>query len=228
MAAATGRLRVDLHCHSSASFDGAIDPVLLVELAHERRLTHLAITDHDTIDGALAARDSAHGGVRVIVGQEVRTAEGDIIALFIERSIPSGRGLEESVELVRQQDGLVGLAHPFDVRRPSVGRGTGRTAALRRLATLADYIEVHNGRVQDSASNARAANLALEYGLPGVAVSDAHLEAEVGTAATVLSGAIETADGLRRSLGGDSGLAVREPYLDAGGRISRWLARGRE
>jgi predicted metal-dependent phosphoesterase TrpH len=205
-----------------------MDPLRLVKLAHERGLTHLAITDHDTIDGALAARDSADRGLQLIVGQEVRTKEGDIIALFIERPIPAGHGLEESVGLVRQQGGLVGLAHPFDVRRPSVGQGAGGPAELRRLAMLADYIEVHNGRVQDAATNARAADMARAYGLAGVAVSDAHVAAEVGTAATVLTGPIESADDLRRSLGADSALTVREPYQDGDGRSSRWLGRRRD
>ncbi len=219
------RLLVDLHCHSAASFDGSVDPARLVRLARERGLTHLAVTDHDTVAGALAARAAAPDGLTVIVGQEMRTVEGDIIALFVERDIPSGLALEASVALVHELGGLVGLAHPFDAYRPSVGRGAMRSTQLQRLAQLADYVEVHNGRVADEAANARAADFAREYGLAAVAVSDAHREAEVGTAATTVTGRIACADDLRRSLEAEHTLAVREHYPEAEGAVRRWMGR---
>lgn len=205
------RVRIDLHCHSSASFDGHVDPIRLVNLALERGLTHLAITDHDVIDGARGARDVAPAGLTVIVGQEARTTEGDLIALFVFEPVPSGLTPTETAERIRAQGGLVGLPHPFDVRRPSIGRGAARREDLARLAELVDYVEVHNGRVLDPAINARAADFAREYRLPGVAASDSHSEPEVGTVATVLTGPIESADDLRTSLGRGGSLHVRPP-----------------
>src|SRR4029079_14271740 len=80
----------DLHCHTSASFDSLSKPEQVVRAAATRGLTHLAVTDHDRIEGALRARDAAPAGLRVIVGQEVRTTTGDLIALYIDKAIPPG------------------------------------------------------------------------------------------------------------------------------------------
>ncbi|HUE88330.1 MAG TPA: PHP domain-containing protein, partial [Vicinamibacterales bacterium] len=165
------RARLDLHCHSSASFDGEVPPERLMQLALEAGLTHLAITDHDTIEAALRARDEAPSGLTVIVGQEARTTEGDMIALFVERPIPSGLTPAQTSALIREQGGLVGLPHPFDVRRPSVGLGTVHHNELAHLAGLVDYVEVYNGRARDPQANARAAEFALAYGLARAAVS---------------------------------------------------------
>ena len=73
----TGRAFIDLHCHTSASFDSLAKPADVAHAAHARGLTHLIVTDHDRIDGALAARAAAPPGLTVIVGEEVRTADGD-------------------------------------------------------------------------------------------------------------------------------------------------------
>src|SRR4030067_2967544 len=80
----------DLHCHSSASFDSLSRPKDLVRLARQRGLTHLAITDHERIEGALAAREPAPQGLTGIVGAEVRSTDGDVIGLDLERTLPPG------------------------------------------------------------------------------------------------------------------------------------------
>ena len=107
--AVAGRAFVDLHCHSSASFDSLASPAALTRAAHARGLTHLAITDHDRIDGALRARDAAPAGLTVIVGEEVKTANGDLVCLFLERAVAPGRPAEETIAEVRAQGGLVGI-----------------------------------------------------------------------------------------------------------------------
>lgn len=188
-----------------------MDPLRLMELCLKQGLTHVALTDHDTLDGAIRARESTPDGLTVIIGQEARTTEGDLIALFVSAPVPSGLSPAETARRIRGQGGLVGLAHPFDVRRPSVGRGTVRPDQLARLAELVDYVEVHNGRVLDSAVNARASDFARTHGLPQVAVSDAHTEREVGTVATAVDGPIDTADQLLRALRAGGSLIVREP-----------------
>lgn len=203
--------RVDLHCHSSASFDGKVDPVRLVTLARDRGLTAIAITDHDTIEGALRAKDAGVAGITVIVGQETRTTEGDLILLFLRERIPSGLTPEATVALAHEQGALVGLAHPFDVHRPSIGRGVVRQSDLKRLARLADYVEVYNGRVTEETANGLAADLAREFNLPRVAVSDAHTAAEIGLAATALPGPLETAKAVREVLGADPVFGIRRP-----------------
>jgi len=193
---------VDLHCHTSASFDSLSDPVAVVRAAAKRGLTHLAITDHDRIEGALRARDAAPAGLTVIVGEEVKTADGDLVALFLERPIPPGLPGDETVDAIRAQGGLAGIPHPFDRFRFS-GMAAGKdTGALERLARLVDFVEAHNARVPYAGANDRAAAFAREHGLPGIAVSDAHTVMEVGIAYAVLDGPVGTAEELLYALAG--------------------------
>ena len=193
------RAFVDLHCHTSASFDSLAAPAGIARAAAARGLTHLAITDHGTIEGALAARDAAPEGLTVLVGEEIRTTDGDLIAVFLERAIPNGLPAAEAIAAVRDQGGLVGIPHPFDRFRGSMGR-TGAMAGLIALSGSVDWIEAWNARIIVGDGNVRAAELAASAGLPGVAVSDAHTTLEVGVASTILSGDPSTAVGLRAAL----------------------------
>jgi predicted metal-dependent phosphoesterase TrpH len=194
-----GRAFVDLHSHTSASFDSLASPRAVVRAAASRGLTHLAITDHDRIDGALAAREMATREalpLTVLVGQEIRTRQGDLIGVFLERPIRSGLDAVEAIEDVRAQGGLVGIPHPFDRFRSSL-LGTGE---VDELAPLVDWVETHNARIMVGNGNQRAAEWALEHELPGVAVSDAHSVLEIGVAYVALDGDPSTAAGLRDAL----------------------------
>jgi predicted metal-dependent phosphoesterase TrpH len=173
----------------------------VVRAAAARGLTHLAITDHDRIDGAVEARARAAAdapNLEVLVGQEIRTRSGDLIGLFLHESIPPGLSTAEAIAAVRSQGGLVGVAHPFDRFRGSVGKG--QTAELEAIAGLVDWIEAWNARLMLGDGNARAAELAKRLGVAGVAVSDAHTTLEVGVAATIVHGDVSTPDGLRAAL----------------------------
>jgi predicted metal-dependent phosphoesterase TrpH len=190
---------VDLHCHTSASFDSLASPRSIVAAAARRGLTHLAITDHDRIEGALEAADAAPAGLMILVGEEIRTRDGDLIAVFLSRAVPPGMSAAETIAAVREQGGLVGIPHPFDRFRGSISKGE----ALRNLEALAatvDWVESWNARLIVGDGNARAAELAIAAGVPGVAVSDAHTTLEVGVASTALRGDPSSADGMRAAL----------------------------
>jgi predicted metal-dependent phosphoesterase TrpH len=194
-----GRTFIDLHCHTSASFDSLASPRAVVRAAASRGLTHLAITDHDRIDGALEAREIAAGEglpVTILVGQEIRTRDGDLIGVFLERPIPSGLGTLEAIEEIRAQGGLVGIPHPFDRFRGSLSGG----GTVDGLAPLVDWVESHNARIMIGNGNQRAAEFAAEHRLPGVAVSDAHSVLEIGVAYVALDGNPSTPAGLRAAL----------------------------
>lgn len=195
------RSLADLHCHTSASFDSLSRPAAVMRAAAERGLTHLAITDHDRIDAALAARDTAPPGLAIIVGQEVRTSAGDLIALFINQPIPPGLAPSEAAQRVRDQGGVVGLAHPFDRFRAGAGR-RGWEGDLERLTPLLDYVEIWNARLMVGNGNQRAAEFAQASGLPGVAASDAHTLMEIGVAYTILDGPLGNAEEFRATLAG--------------------------
>src|SRR3954454_7878129 len=164
------RAFVDLHCHTSASFDSLAKPASVVDAAVKRGLTHLAITDHGTIDGALAARAAAPPEITIIVGEEIRTAEGDLIALFLQTAVAQHRPAKETIDEVRAQGGLVGIPHPFDRFRGSLLNDP----RLEAMAAQVDWVEAHNARVVGGTGNERAQAFAVEMGLPGIAVSDAH------------------------------------------------------
>jgi predicted metal-dependent phosphoesterase TrpH len=203
------RAFVDLHCHTRASFDSLSDPVKVARTAQRRGLTHLAITDHDTIEGALRARDARIDGLSIIVGEEVKTAAGDLICLFLERAVPPGLPIAETIAAVREQGGLVGIPHPFDGYRNSVLRDEG----LASVASLVDYVETHNARVMMGEGNEKAAAFAADHGLPGVSVSDAHTILEVGVASTILDLDPSTAAGLLAALPGAHLATGRATYF---------------
>ncbi|HEY7524606.1 MAG TPA: PHP-associated domain-containing protein [Candidatus Limnocylindrales bacterium] len=206
--AAGSRAFVDLHCHTSASFDSLASPRSVVAAAAARGLTHLAITDHDRIDGALEAAAHAPAGLTVIVGEEIRTLDGDLIGLFLERAVAPGRSAEATIADIRAQGGLVGIPHPFDRFRGSILNDPARAT----LVAGADWIETWNARLIGR-GNQRAAELATELGRPGVAVSDAHTTIEIGVAYTVLGGRPDTPEQLLAALADARVVPGRASYL---------------
>jgi predicted metal-dependent phosphoesterase TrpH len=189
------RAFVDLHCHTRGSFDSLSSPADVMRAAHDRGLTHLAITDHDKIDVALEARELAPPGLTVIVGEEVKTRDGDLICVFLERAIPPGLSAVETIAAAREQGGLVGLPHPFDGMRGSILKDE----SMAHIVNAVDWVETHNARVIGK-GNEQASQLALERGLGGVAVSDAHSIMEVGVAYIAVEGDPSTPAGLLAAL----------------------------
>ena len=202
------RAFVDLHCHTSASFDSLSRPRDVARAAAERGITHLAITDHDRLDGALDARDHAPAGLTVIVGEEIKTTGGDLIGVFLDHVVPPGLSPVEAIAAVREQGGLVGIPHPFDRFRGSLAR----SQQLDELASLVDWVEVHNSRIVLK-GNERAAAFASVHGLPGVAVSDAHTIMEVAVSYSVLEGDPSTPAGLLAALPAVDLITSRASYL---------------
>lgn len=199
--AASAAALIDFHCHTSASFDSLSPPEKVARAAAKRGLTHLAITDHDRLDGAFRARDAAPDGLTIIVGEEIRTTAGDLIGLHLERAVPPGLAPHQAAQQVRDQGGVVGLPHAFDRFRAGAGRH-GWEKDLERLLPLLDFVEVWNARIIVSGGNAQAAEFAVQHELPGVAASDAHTVMEVGVAYTILQSPPDTPAELREALTG--------------------------
>jgi predicted metal-dependent phosphoesterase TrpH len=204
----TDRAFIDLHCHTSASFDCLSRPADVVRAAANRGLTHLIVTDHDRIDGALAARDAAPDGLTVIVGEEVKTADGDLICAYLTEAIPPGLSATETIAAAHEQGGLVGIPHPFDRFRGSLAK----SARLDALAPVVDWVEVHNARLVGH-GNEQAAEFAMAHGLAGVAASDAHSVLEVAVAYTALDGDPSTPAGLLAALPTAEIVPGRASYL---------------
>jgi predicted metal-dependent phosphoesterase TrpH len=172
-----GWVRVDCHLHTAASGDATTSLEELAERAVACELDVICITDHNVTAAAVAAAERDIG-VRVIVGEEIRTPEGDIIGLFLTERIPYVLPLTDVAARIRDQRGLIYLPHPYDPGRSSLG-----TAASRLCADgLADVVEVFNAKIEDQALNERAADLAARCGMPGGAGSDAHDPEGIGAA----------------------------------------------
>ena len=168
-------LRLDLHTHTSGSWDSLTDPEELLATARARRFHRIAITDHNRLGVALEMFERHPHAV--IPGEEVKTAEGiDVIGLFLTREIPKGTGAHEVCRLIREDGGLVYLPHPF-----ASGKGGGGRYA-EELAPLVDVIEVFNARLHPGGLNARPEELASAHGKLRGAGSDAHTLREVGGA----------------------------------------------
>jgi hypothetical protein len=171
-----GLIDVDLHMHTDHSYDCATPVEVLLAEARTRGLGAIAITDHNEISGALAARAKADG-VKVIVAEEVKTAEeGEVIGLFIEEKIPRGGTLRETIAEIRRQGGLVYVPHPFD-RLHSVPDYKHLLPVLDEV----DAIEVFNPRVAITEFNEEAARFAAKYRIPAGAGSDAHVPQGLGS-----------------------------------------------
>src|SRR5580658_9967873 len=177
-----GRIRVDCHLHTVASGDSVLTVEELAARAKEAGLDAVFITDHN-VTAAAAAAAGRDLGVRVIVGEEVRTPYGDVIGLFLTERIPYVLPLAEVIARIRSQRALVYVPHPFDPARASLGR-TGAGDALTALCSAggADIIEVFNAKTADQSRNEAAARLAERFCLPGGAGSDAHDAPGVGAA----------------------------------------------
>jgi predicted metal-dependent phosphoesterase TrpH len=188
---------IDLHCHTSGSFDSLTTPAAAMRAAASRGLTHLAITDHDRVDVALRAREAAPEGLTVIVGEEVKTSDGDLIAVFLERLVPPGMSAVDTIAAVREQGGLVGVPHPFD-RLRGYGRKSG--ADLADIVDRVDWIETYNARIVGGSANERAATFARDHGRPGLCASDSHTIMEVGVSYNIVSGDPSTPAGLLAAL----------------------------
>lgn len=167
-------LRMDLHVHTYYSPDALTSPAKLVAACQARGINCIAVTEHDSIRGALAIREACP--FKVIVGEEVRTSDGEIIGLFLEEEVPPRLSAEETVRRIKDQGGLVSIPHPFDrLRRKSLGEG-----ALLRIVDQVDIIEAFNARITFGSDNERARRFAQEHGLVATAVSDAHTPGELG------------------------------------------------
>jgi predicted CoA-binding protein len=171
-------IEADLHMHTDHSYDCATPVEVLLASAREQGLGAIAVTDHNEVSGALEARAQAHAaGVKVIVGEEVKTAsEGEVIGLFIKEKIPRGMSMRDTVAEIRRQGGLVYVPHPFD-RMHSVPD----YEHLLKILDEVDAIEVFNPRVAIAAFNEEAVRFAAKYRIPAGAGSDSHVAQGLGS-----------------------------------------------
>lgn len=165
-------LRVDLHLHSHFSHDGQSSLQQLIDRAQECGLDRIALTDHNTVEGALELARIAPA--LTVVGEEAKTREGEVIGLFITSRLPPYLRPEEVMDLIHSMGGLVYVPHPLDPNRSHF-----REHRIVDLADRIDIIETYNPWC-DAAANRAAAELAGELGKVTATGSDAHSADELG------------------------------------------------
>jgi len=172
------RIDVDLHMHTDHSHDCATPVEVLLDTARQQGLGAIAVTDHNEVSGALEAAEQAEAfGVKVIVGEEVKTAsQGEVIGLFLEEKIPRGLTLQETVGEIKRQGGVVYVPHPFD-RMHSVPD----YEHLRAILDDVDVLEIYNPRVAIGSFNEEAERFAAKYRVLAAAGSDSHVAQGLGS-----------------------------------------------
>jgi predicted metal-dependent phosphoesterase TrpH len=165
-------LRVDLHLHSIFSHDGQSSLEDLIARSRECGLDRIALTDHNTVEGAIELARIAPE--LTIVGEEAKTREGEVIGLFITDRLPPYVMPEEVMDLIHEMGGLTYIPHPLDRHRANF-----RPERMLQLADRIDIIETYNPWCEAGA-NAAAAGLAADLGKVTATGSDAHGIRELG------------------------------------------------
>jgi predicted metal-dependent phosphoesterase TrpH len=165
-------VRVDLHLHSHYSHDGQSSLQDLVDRARKCGLDRIALTDHNTVEGALALSQLAPD--ITIVGEEIKTLEGEVIGLFITGRVAPFLPPEEAMDMVRAMGGLTYIPHPLDRNRAHFS-----AERVVELADRIDIIETYNPWC-DTATNQAAARLAEDLGKVKATGSDSHAARELG------------------------------------------------
>lgn len=191
--------KADLHIHSNHSDGIAKIPEIMEYVATATDLKVIAITDHNTIEGALFAKELEEVyGVEVIVGEEVSSSEGHIIGLFLSEEIPAGLTPAETIGRINDQGGIAIIPHPFSAR--GVFGPFGGSAFLATVSELAFHaVEVYNSVPYLGWANRMAARMFTGgQGIAAVGGSDSHVLAGIGTGCTLFRGT--TAADLRASI----------------------------
>lgn len=176
----TVKRRVELHTHTLWSKDCVVRFETILHLMDQRGIDLLAITDHNTAEGALQMRRLAPE--RIIVGEEIMTNQGELLGYFIKESIPGGLSPDETIRRLRDQGAVISVAHPFDRLR----KGAWQETDLLKIVDRVDAIETFNSRCIFAEDNLRAAQFAQRHGLLGTVGSDAHSRAEYGRATLLM------------------------------------------
>ena len=166
--------KVDLHSHTIYSKDCLTRTAALIDHARQVGLTKIAVTEHNRLDGALRAKELAPD--LVIVGEEIKTTHGEIIAYFLTEEVPRGLSPQETIDRLRAQGAVISIPHPLDSLRSSA---MGMENVLKIIDQV-DALEVLNARCVKGKDNEAAAELAKKYGKLATAGSDAHILFEVG------------------------------------------------
>jgi predicted metal-dependent phosphoesterase TrpH len=172
--------RIDLHSHSSLSHDGGITKRQYVKILEKKILDCIAITDHNETKFARSLKNEL--GNRIIVGEEIKTLDGEIIGLFLTKTIPAGLAAGETVTKIHNDGGLVYIPHPFEQIRDSL-----QEDKLMEIIETVDIIEIFNGRGFMRGQPLKAMDIANAQKIAMASSSDAHCLSGINSAYNIVS-----------------------------------------
>ena len=207
-------LQIEFHCHTIFSKDSLTRPEELVKTCRRKGIDRVIITDHNTIAGARAAQ--AIDPELVIVGEEIMTTRGELLAAFVTEEIPKGLTPREAIRQLKDQGAFISVSHPFDRWRS----GHWQDEHLLEILPDVDAIEVYNSRCILPRFNRDASQFAKEHNLAGTVGSDAHATFELGQSLMVLD-PFQDPDELRTSVrNGISKVRWSPPWYHATSRYA--------
>jgi predicted metal-dependent phosphoesterase TrpH len=205
--------KADLHIHTNHSDGEPTVRAVLDTVAARGDIAVIAITDHDTIAGAVKARALlAEGGYRfeVIVGEEVTTRDGHVVGFFLHEAIAPDQSAAATIAAIHAQGGLAFAPHPFFNDRPLRTRREMESVGVLAASLPFDAIEVDNSTPFLEWANARARRFAACHNRPTLGASDAHILAAIGKSYTSFPGT--TAADLRAAISAGQCHAGAAPY----------------
>ena len=173
-------LSMEFHCHTYASKDSLTHPADLIAAARRKNIDRVVITDHNSITGAREAQ--AIDPELIIIGEEIMTTKGEILAAFVQEEVPAYLTPQETIRLLKEQGAFISVSHPFDEMR----KGGWMENDLLDILPFVDAMEVYNSRCMLPRFNRRAGLFAREHSIAGTVGSDAHAAFEVGRSLLLL------------------------------------------
>lgn len=173
-------ISLEFHCHTYASKDSLTRPADLVAAARRKKIDRVVITDHNSIAGAREAQ--MIDPELIIIGEEIMTTKGEILAAFVQEEIPANLTPQQTIKLLKEQGAFISVSHPFDELR----KGAWLENDLLDILPFVDAIEVYNSRCMFPRFNRRAGLFAQKHNIAGTVGSDAHAAFELGKSLLLL------------------------------------------
>ena len=173
-------ISVEFHCHTHASKDSLTRPADLISAARRKGIGRVIVTDHNSIIGAREAE--AIDPELIIIGEEIMTTKGEILASYVQELIPANLSPKETIDILKEQGAFISVSHPFDEMR----KGGWQENDLLEILPFVDAIEVYNSRCMFPRFNRRAGLFAQKHNIAGTVGSDAHASFELGRSVLLL------------------------------------------
>jgi len=213
-------LRTDFHTHTIFSKDSLTTPEKLIAACKRKGIDRVVVSDHNTIAGALRCKEL--DPERVIIGEEIMTTKGEILAAYVSEEVPAGLSPLETIERLRAQNAFISVSHPCDALR----KGSWGYDALSEIIPYVDAIETFNARCMTPQSNWQAEEIARQNNLPGTHGSDGHTAFEIGRG-TLLLPSFDDAESLKQALKNavSPRLTLSSPFVHFTSRYAVWRKR---